>query len=106
MGFLSSVRHLNWSTFSLADFIKGCSSSYLADFYNNSKHEKVKKVAVYRLKICDTCHMNDKGYCQNNGTKKIKNVDTGEEVIGCGCNLKCKTALLSSNCPAALWKAV
>ena len=106
MGFISSLIHLDWNNFKFKDFIEGCSMVYLQDFYDSSKREKVEKVAKYRIRICDTCHMNDNGFCQNNGTKTIKNVETGAEVLGCGCSLKCKTALLSANCPAFLWKAV
>lgn len=106
MGLLQSILHLDWKNFNLFEVIGGCADYYLIDFQDERKKEQVERVSKYRLKICDTCHMNENQWCNNTGTKLIQHVQTKQMVKGCGCNLNCKTALLSSSCPAAKWKPV
>lgn len=104
----SLLKNLKWKDINFADVIEGCSNAYLLDYLNVSEEKKLKvrKVSIYRLKICADCHMNNNGSCDNSGSRTIKDEDTGAMVIGCGCNLKCKTALLGVSCPANRWKAV
>ena len=101
MNLFESLRNLHWSKVNFANVIEGCFEGY----FNSS--ERVKKVALYRLQtFCMKCHMNEDGWCDNTGSKTIKNIQTNEQVIGCGCNLRCKTASLNESCPAMLWQAV
>lgn len=93
---------INWKNFSLLDVLKGCSQAYLVDL--DSKPRVVQDVVKYRLSVCESCPLNENGWC--NTKKEIQNIETGQMVKGCGCNLKCKTALLSQSCPASKWKAV
>lgn len=93
---------INWKKFNPLDVIRGCAEAYLRDF--NTKPEEVKQVVTYRMKLCEGCALNKNGWCDTQNT--IPHVETGIPTKGCGCNLKCKTALLKSSCPAAVWKAV
>lgn len=93
---------IDFKNFNLLDVIKGCSEAYLVDF--ESKPNAVKNVIKYRMTICNGCPLNENGWC--NTEKTIKDLKSGKDVKGCGCNLKCKTALLSSNCPAHKWDKV
>jgi hypothetical protein len=100
MNIFETIKHLNWRKVN----VFGCVESYLTDYRNDES--RIKKVSTYRLKICANCHMNNNGTCDNSGNRKIVNIDTAQEVVGCGCNIKCKSCLLSSNCPAGLWKSI
>lgn len=99
-----SIKNLKWSEINILDILNGCANHFLVDFYNPNLREKIKKVAIYRLKFCAVCEINNNGTCDI--TKTIKNVETEEMVNGCGCNIKCKTALLEMFCPASKWKAI
>lgn len=99
-----NLKNIDWKKFSLWEFIAGCGEYYLMDYNNNP--EKIAPIAKYRLNICEGCKMNIGNRCDNSGDITITNVETKEEVIGCGCNLNCKPLRKKSECPAGLWKAV
>jgi hypothetical protein len=99
-----SFKNIKWKDFKFFDVVKGCASSWLIDI--KGAPEFVAKTSKYRLSICEDCHMNVNWWCDNSGERFIEDEETKEMVIGCGCNLKCKTALLSQECPARKWRAV
>lgn len=95
-------RGIDFKNFKVLDVIQGCAEAYLEDI--DSKPEAVKNVIKYRLTLCNGCELNEDGWC--NTDKTIVDLKTGKPVKGCGCNLKCKTALLRSHCPAHKWDSV
>lgn len=102
----STIKNINWREFNILDVVHGCASNWLTDVHALSKIGKldtITKVAKYRLSICVDCEIFNDGICDIDriGT----NVETGEEVNGCGCVLKCKTALLDQVCPLYKWRA-
>lgn len=98
------LRNINWREFNIRSFIEGCHFSFLIDW--NAAPEMVTKVSKYRLSICEDCKMNANNWCDNSGNVTITHVETGKEVIGCGCNLNCKSASFKEECPAGKWKRV
>jgi hypothetical protein len=62
----------------------------------------IKEKAEERLNICDTCPLRTNNKCDK--TKKGINIETGEEVYGCSCNLTAKALDPSSMCPLHKWK--
>ena len=73
------------------------------------KTDGVEKLAEERLKICEKCparvYSKSLGF-RCSGKKKIRNVETGQLVRGCGCILAAKSRATGDECPAAKWKAV
>ena len=96
---LKTLKAIDWKTFNILDVITGCGEGYLADYLDRG--EKYKEVVKYRLKICAGCPIYNDGSCDPNQT--LRHVSTGLLVPGCGCNIRCKTALKSSSCPAGKW---
>lgn len=106
MTIFDSIRNLNWRQVNILDVMQGCMNHFLIDLQSEEKKELVTKVSVYRMKLCAGCHMNSNNWCNNSGDVQIMHTETGQMVNGCGCQLHCKTALLSEQCPAAIWKSV
>lgn len=97
-----NLKNINWKEVRVLDIIKGCGEGYLSDFLNREQDHKT--VIKYRIEMCKKCSLNNEGYCDS--SKKGTHVKTGLEKSGCGCNLRCKTALKSSTCPLGKWLAV
>lgn len=109
MSIFTTLRNIDWKSINILDIIGGCADEYLTDwvFYKSKeKKEFMKRVSIGRLKKCSVCHMNNNGTCNNSGKVLIENVDTGKMMKGCGCNIRCKSMVMSHECPAGLWKAV
>lgn len=99
---INNLLNINWREFSIRDVLQGCAESFLSDYLDRG--EAYKEVVKYRLKMCRDCPIYNNGSCDASQT--IKNVRTGKDVQGCGCNIKCKTALKSMSCPAEKWLAI
>lgn len=106
MGFWQSLSNLDWKTFSIKEFIEGCSEYYLIDYVIPEHKTRVENMIKYRLSICNECKMNENGWCNNTGNVLIEHVQTKQLIKGCGCNLNCKAARADSSCPAAKWKSI
>ena len=96
------LRAINWRTVKVSDIISGCAEGYLGDWLGRG--EEMDAVIKYRLKQCSDCKLFKNSGCDP--TNQIEHVSTGKLVSGCGCNIQCKTALKSSECPAGKWLAV
>lgn len=96
------IKGINWRKVNVVDVLEGCSEAFLGDWLGRG--QEMDEVIKYRLKQCADCPVYNNGGCDPN--RQRKHVSTGKIVYGCGCNIRCKSALKSQECPAGLWYAV
>lgn len=84
----------------ISNIIRGW-TNFTLDFFD-ALHPVIKQEGEKRLSICTDCPMRQGNTCSKN--LKGINIETKEEVNGCGCNLAAKTLDPNSNCPLSKWK--
>lgn len=99
---IKSLLGIQWKEVKVLDILQGCAEHYLSDYLGRG--ENYDKVVKYRLGFCKKCDLYSDGVCDT--SKQLKHASTGLMVNGCGCNINCKVALKSSDCPAGLWRAI
>lgn len=70
--------------------------------------EKLMKITSDRLKVCESCPLYKKtmmGYICN-PAMTVNTVHDDKIVMGCGCRLKAKAAVVNESCPANKWRDV
>jgi len=67
----------------------------------NLLSQELKDKAVTRIRHCETCTMRVNNSCSR--SKEGVNIQTGEIIKGCGCNLKAKVLSDNSKCPLGKW---
>jgi hypothetical protein len=104
---INKIKDGSWRDIDPSMIIEGCTNHFLGDILNDKeKQDKIKKLATYRINICNKCPMNEEGNCDNSGDIMIEHVITKQKVKGCGCGLSCKTSSPDAMCPAGKWISV
>ena len=103
----NKIKDGSWRDIDPSMIIEGCANHFLGDMLNDTeKQDAIKKLATYRINICNKCPMNNEGSCDNSGNIMIEHVITKQMVKGCGCGLSCKTSSPDAMCPAGKWISV
>lgn len=99
------------TTRGLVSIISGCASHIINKA--GLQTELVASVIKYRLDmVCASCDINNDGQCDPTRTGSVivdflyhgtEERKKGDIKTGCGCNLMCKTANLSEQCPLGKW---
>lgn len=84
----------------ISNILRGWGNLILDEF--DLLSPELKDLAERRLKICDSCEIRTDNKCDKR--KKGINIETGQLVKGCSCNLSAKCLDPDSECPLAKWK--
>lgn len=70
----------------------------------HNKDQILKDLATKRMRHCKSCVLFDGQSC--NKHRFAENINTGDQVSGCGCTMLAKTAVYAASCPLNKWEGL